>query len=69
MKVKKIPAREAHVGMTMVAGTKEDHTLHTITEVHVKPRKNEGWLKVKGRTAPVPFIYDQAEIRVMVEGS
>lgn len=69
MKVRKIPAREAHVGMTMVAGSKEDHTTHVITEVHVKPKNNEGWLKVAGRTAPVPFIYDQAEIRVMIEGS
>ena len=65
MKVKKILCRDLHVGMTIVDGTKEDHHCHKVTEVHVRPRDNEGMFKIEGRTAPIPFRPNEAYIRVV----
>ena len=65
MKVKKILCKELHVGMIIVDGTKENHTLHKITEVWLRPREGEGFFKIEGRQAMVPFKLDEAHIRVV----
>jgi hypothetical protein len=68
MKVKKIPCRDLHVGMTIVDGTKENHRCLKVTEVHLKPRDNEGSFKVEGRSVGVPFKMSEAFIRVVNDG-
>lgn len=68
MKVRKIPARDAHVGMTFVEGSKEEFTLHKVTEVHIKPKLDYGLIQLGSGRIKIEFkLSDEPNIRITDE--